>query len=68
MIDPADKELQAKLAAQKKLQEDKGHPAFAPHDGICWSCKRQIYTKISLDRAGKELITGCPHCARSYCD
>lgn len=23
---------------------------------------------ISVEKAGKELITGCPHCNRSYCD
>ena len=25
-------------------------------------------TGISVERAGRELITGCPHCNRSYCD
>jgi len=25
-------------------------------------------TGISLEKASKELITGCPHCHRSYCD
>ncbi|MBV4439272.1 hypothetical protein KM799_08475 [Clostridium tyrobutyricum] len=25
-------------------------------------------TGISVERAGKELITGCPHCCHSFCD
>lgn len=28
----------------------------------------QHITGIDVERAGKELITGCPHCHRSYCD
>lgn len=28
-----------------------------------------IYTTgISTEKAGSELVTGCPHCNRSYCD
>ncbi|MBA1335892.1 MAG: hypothetical protein HPY66_1710 [Firmicutes bacterium] len=23
---------------------------------------------ITVEKAGKELVTGCPHCNRSYCD
>lgn len=63
--------------AQKNLQKEKGLPAFAPRDGICWACRSQIYseidhgkykTGIDVDKAATELITGCPHCHRSYCD
>jgi len=70
-------DVEASKAAQKKLQEEKGYPDFAPADGRCWNCKRQIYeeldspygkTGISLERASTELITGCPHCHRTYCD
>ena len=25
-------------------------------------------TGITLEKASKELVTGCPHCNRSYCD
>ena len=28
----------------------------------------QYTTGISVERAGRELITGCPHCNRTYCD
>lgn len=30
--------------------------------------KADFKTGISTEKAGKELITGCPHCNRSYCD
>lgn len=61
---------------------------FAPKDGICYSCHKQIYADIeeqrinwqtgkfeksmsrgiSVEKAGKELTTGCPHCHRSFVD
>lgn len=25
-------------------------------------------TGITVEKAGSELVTGCPHCSRSYCD
>lgn len=25
-------------------------------------------TGITVEKAGNELVTGCPHCNRSYCD
>lgn len=43
-------------------------PHFAPKDGICWDCGRQIYTRVTLDEASTTLITGCRHCCRSYCE
>jgi PP-loop superfamily ATP-utilizing enzyme len=68
-------------AAQRKFQQDNKMPDFAPNDGNCYRCKKNIYkqieqrygdkvyhTGISVERAGRELVTGCPHCNRSYCD
>lgn len=66
-------------AKEKQREYCKEHslPHFAPYDGICFSCRQNIYrpiehkgyvTGISVERAGKELITGCPHCNRTYCD
>ena len=66
-------------AKEKQREYCKEHslPHFAPDDGICFSCGQNIYrpiehkgyvTGISVERAGKELITGCPHCNRTYCD
>ncbi|HBV87014.1 MAG TPA: hypothetical protein DEF42_10270 [Desulfosporosinus sp.] len=28
----------------------------------------EVTTGITVDKAEKELVTGCPHCNRSYCD
>ena len=66
------------IKAQEKLCREKGYPHFAPYDGECWSCGKNIYMQyplsrrpnrgISVERASKELITGCPHCNRTYCD
>ena len=71
-------DVPASIAAQKDYQQLKGYPDFAPHDGICYKCRGQIYaprtrpdgTKsgISLEKASSQLITGCPHCHFSYCE
>ena len=57
-----------KIQAQQNYCKETGNPRFAPADGICWTCKKDIFEKISLEKAGSELITGCPFCHRSYCD
>lgn len=63
--------------AQKEYCKNKAFPHFAPYDGRCFRCNKNIYeevdhgnykTGISVERAGSELITGCPHCHWSYCD
>ena len=63
--------------AQSDLCAVKGYPHFAPYSGVCWSCKRNIFqeidrgkykTGISVKQASSTLITGCPHCNRTYCD
>lgn len=72
------------IEAQKKYCEEKQLPHFAPHTGRCWNCNQNIYADgrhvwagkfdgresagITVEQAGKELVTGCPHCHRSYCD
>ncbi len=60
--------LDEKIKAQRKYAAEIGAPYFAPTRGICWKCHRQIYERISLEKASTELITGCPWCCRSYCD
>ena len=52
--------------------------SFAPRDGVCYRCNRNIYQHYelssrvskgySLDKSSNSLITGCPHCCISYCD
>ena len=51
------------IAAQKRLCEERGYPHFAPHDGYCWGCKKDMVTQSWTAH-----ITGCQHCHRSYCD
>lgn len=73
--------VQESIKAQKKYCEENKAPHFAPHDGRCWSCSRNIYEPIerqygenkftngiTVEKAGSSLVTGCPHCNRSYCD
>jgi hypothetical protein len=51
--------------AQTEFCYDKDIPHFAPYLGWC-SCGRNIYSKISVQEAGRDLITGCPHCNKSF--
>ena len=66
--------VKACVIAQNAYSKSIGAPCFIPSEGICWGhdCGKQIFGKklpqISLERAGSELITGCPHCFRTYCD
>ncbi len=57
-------EIAAACKAQAELCSRHGLPHFAPFDGVCWSCRRQIYEELD----GTGLVTGCPFCFRSYCD
>ena len=43
---------------------------FAPSNGRCYRCKRQIYSDggISVEKASAELTTGCPFCYASFVD
>ena len=73
-------DAQESIRAQENYCKENKLPHFAPHDGRCWSCNQQIYAEgksrwnggisrgVSVEKAGTELITGCPHCNRSYCD
>lgn len=63
--------------AQKEYCTNNHAPHFAPVDGICFRCKKDIYarmdngtfvTGISVRRAANELVLYCPHCGRSYDD
>lgn len=58
------------ISAQERYTKQNHDPRFAPEDGFCWSCGKQIYggRGYDLHRASNELITGCPHCHRSYLD
>ncbi len=68
------------IKAQKEYVGKTKSPHFAPTTGKCWSCNKNIYEKIEqeignrifstgidVEQAESELVTGCPHCNRSYC-
>lgn len=65
------------IAAQDRYCEEHELPCFAPLDGICPSCGRNIYLPISgsatpclsgitVSMAATRQITGCPHCRCSF--
>lgn len=57
-----------RLQAQRDYCAYNGLPHFAPDNGRCWSCGKQIYGAISLEKSATQLITGCPYCHHSYCE
>ncbi len=72
-------DIEQSVEAQSKFCKENGIPNFAPAlDGKCYRCNRSIYkpythpdghtTGITVDCAGKTLITGCPHCHYSFVD
>jgi|AntRauTorcE11898_2_1112593.scaffolds.fasta_scaffold121493_2 uncharacterized protein with PIN domain len=60
--------IEEKKKLQIKYCRENGHPHFAPRNGICFKCNKQIYNKISEEKVANELITSCPHCMRSFRD
>ena len=63
------------VAAQKRYCQEHEVPHFAPDDGYCYHCDADIYAPITIagrtygitvEHAGKTLITGCPHCNYSF--
>jgi len=70
------------ITAQANFCKKMKYPHFAPLNGICSECKNNIYTivykksggektyksGITFWQAANTLITGCPHCHKSYCD
>jgi len=70
----------AAAKAQEEYCNAHEHPMFAPSNGWCSSCGRNIYEPytyrgredhtygITVEEAGSRLITSCPHCNRTFCD
>ena len=79
------------IERQKEYCGKNNLPHFAPRDGVCWACHRNIYsavgwknengfrvkadideadyvTGVTTEKASNQLITGCTHCNRTYCD
>ena len=68
-------ELEQCRADQKALCLEKGHPHFAPLSGVCYACGKNVYQNYERENGsasfgwnGTALVTGCPHCHRSFCD
>lgn len=61
-------DLEVKKAIQERYCKEHKIPNFTPSDGICWSCHKQIFHKLTKEQCESEHITGCPICCRSYCD
>lgn len=54
--------------AQREYCNKNNVPMFIPEDGVCFRCKRNIFSKITIIGAYSTLITGCPFCSYSYCE
>lgn len=56
-----------KAKAQRDYCKRNGVPMFVSFLGLCFSCNKQVYTKVpTVEAAGSNHITGCPHCRRSF--
>ena len=62
VADPRGDKIRAQIAFCKSI----GTEYFAPLNGKCYRCGRDIYEKISLEDAGTRLVTGCRHCHYSF--
>lgn len=55
---------QKRINAQWRLVDARGVPMFAPSNGHCYKCGKDIVNH----KWAKELITGCPKCGYSFTD
>jgi hypothetical protein len=69
MTEPLKFSVAQAIINQGALCAIKGYPHFAPRNGVCYSCHRQIYLNPFTNAASADrFITGCPFCNRSYCE
>lgn len=61
-----EQETLEKIRLQEEYCKKKQIPFFAPKTESSWCCGRNIWAKISKDKASSDLVTGCPYCCRSY--
>lgn len=67
------------IDAQKHYCSKMGQPYYSPLNGMCPKCRQYIfqrvpikgsklntYTGISVQEAGKFLVTQCPHCNTDF--
>lgn len=60
------KMIKRKIEAQEKFCGGINSPFYAPRNGICWRCGKQIFDMIDVTMAGSKIVSGCPYCHRSY--
>ena len=58
-----DEIIKERIKTYAKYVKDNDYPKFAPPDGKCWRCDKQIFNHYD----GTDGITGCPYCFTSYC-
>ena len=74
LVQKSIEELNECAKKQREYCKSSGDPHFAPDSGRCWKCGKNVYQNYEIDErihkgeSGEELVTGCPHCHRSYCD
>ena len=68
------------VKAQERYCDEHEIPIFAPRNGLCSWCGRNIYAPsmyspregqtrgISVEEAGSRLITSCPRCNATFVD
>lgn len=67
---PFDNEMyqkELKILAQEAYCAIHKVPNFVG-DGRCYSCYRNVFNDMTLEKAGSKHITGCPYCHTSFCD
>lgn len=73
LIKKSSEQIDECIKNQDIIVKEKGYPYFAPGDGTCYRCNRNIYQNYMIEGKvskghGNEFVTGCPHCHRSYCE
>ena len=66
------------VKAQERYCDEHEIPIFAPRNGLCSWCGRNIYEPVktrtgmvygySVEYAEQHLITGCPYCNTTFAD
>jgi len=67
-FDKMQNDTNEKIQTQKQYCSKHNAPFVAPLTDNSWCCGRNIWSEITLERAGSELITSCPICHRSFVD
>lgn len=62
-----DDKISRAVEAQERYCEENELPCYAPSNGRCPNCQRNIYLDgYGIRHASRNLITCCPHCHYSF--